>query len=179
MKLETDFRDSLTSSLNREASFRESVDSSLAKVEASLTANIEQLEKSIVDCLLRRDDMWKKQLDRLRPTSTPIEQRNKAGPTEVSPKVPLAPFSPPGASPYFSKPPVHLEFPTFGTACKSSDVLNFIEQCENFLDLRPLSNHELLGTLSTVLKGPALKAKFMIGSHLKTPLCLLSSLLTI
>lgn len=93
MKLETDFRDSLTSSLNREASFRESVDSSLAKVEASLTANIKQLEKSIVDCLLRRDDMWKKQLDRLRPTSTPIEQRNKAGPTEVSPKVPLAPFS--------------------------------------------------------------------------------------
>ncbi|RXN14235.1 Retrovirus-related Pol poly from transposon [Labeo rohita] len=35
-----------------------------------------------------------------------------------------------------------------------AEVLNFIEQCENFLEIRPLPSLELIGTLSTVLKVP-------------------------
>ncbi|KAL0165892.1 hypothetical protein M9458_037736, partial [Cirrhinus mrigala] len=49
-----------------------------------------------------------------------------------------------------------LEFPSFSDSCKTADGLNFIEQCENFLEIRPLPSIELIRTLSTVLKGPAL-----------------------
>ena len=54
-----------------------------------------------------------------------------------------------------AKPPVRMEFPKFGVSRGSTDVTDFIEQCENFLSLRPLSDTKLLGTLNTVLKGPA------------------------
>ncbi len=61
-----------------------------------------------------------------------------------------------GSSSFCARPPIRLEFPSFDGAGDTADVLNFIEQCENFLDLRPLSSIELLGTLSSVLSGPAL-----------------------
>lgn len=54
-----------------------------------------------------------------------------------------------------SKPPVRLDFPTFGESCNTPDVLAFVEQVENFLSLRPLTDAELLTTLSTVLKKSA------------------------
>ncbi|RXN17379.1 Retrovirus-related Pol poly from transposon [Labeo rohita] len=59
-------------------------------------------------------------------------------------------------SSFCTQPPIRLEFPTFGDSCEISDVLNFIERCENYLDVWPLPSGELIGTLSTVLKGPAL-----------------------
>ncbi|XP_036066205.1 uncharacterized protein LOC118598098, partial [Oryzias melastigma] len=160
-KLEVHFRDTLTSSLNRESSFRDYVDASLAKLEEMFTSNIEKLEKDVVNCMLRRDEKWKKQLEKFRTTSTPIVQRTIAVSTDVSPTPPTnihhSSFSSqPGAAPYYPKPPVRMDFPTFGTSSDSSAVLTFIEQCENYLDIRPLSNHELLGALSAVLKGPAL-----------------------
>ncbi|KAK3549334.1 hypothetical protein QTP70_034562 [Hemibagrus guttatus] len=62
----------------------------------------------------------------------------------------------PGASSFYAKPLVHLDFPSFGESAETADVLNFLEQCDNFLDIWPLPNAELLGTLSTVLRGPAL-----------------------
>lgn len=34
-------------------------------------------------------------------------------------------------------------------------VIQFIEQCENFLSLRPLPHADIMATLSTVLVGPA------------------------
>ncbi len=61
-----------------------------------------------------------------------------------------------GSSSFCARPLIRLEFPSFDGAGDTADVLNFIEQCENFLDLRPLSSIELLGTLSSVLSGPAL-----------------------
>lgn len=62
----------------------------------------------------------------------------------------------PSISSFCGRPPIRLEFPTFGESCETSDVLQFIEQCENYLDIKPLPSVELVGTLSTVLKGPAL-----------------------
>ncbi|KAL0151927.1 hypothetical protein M9458_052779, partial [Cirrhinus mrigala] len=60
-----------------------------------------------------------------------------------------------GSSSFCARPPIRLEFPTFGDSCKTAEVLNFIEQCENFLEIRPLPSLELIGTLSTVLNEPA------------------------
>ncbi|RXN04493.1 Transposon Ty3-G Gag-Pol poly [Labeo rohita] len=60
-----------------------------------------------------------------------------------------------GSSSFCARPPIRLEFPTFGDSCETAEVLNFIEQCENFLEIRPLPSLELIGTLSTVLRGPA------------------------
>jgi len=62
----------------------------------------------------------------------------------------------PSVSSFSGRPPIRLEFPTFGESSETSEVLNFIEQCENYLNIRPLPSVELVGTLSTVLKGPAL-----------------------
>ncbi|KAL0146751.1 hypothetical protein M9458_058091 [Cirrhinus mrigala] len=59
------------------------------------------------------------------------------------------------SSSFCARPPIRLEFPSFGDSCETAEVLNFIEQCENFLEIRPLPSLELIGTLSTVLKGPA------------------------
>ncbi len=61
-----------------------------------------------------------------------------------------------GSSSFCARPPIRLEFPSFGDSSETTEVLNFIEQCENFLEIRPLPSVELIGTLSTVLKGPAL-----------------------
>ena len=157
VKLENDFRDSVASSLNREAHLRRYLDTVLTQMADDLRADIQKVERETVNCMLRRDDKWKKELVSLRPTSTPVSHRTVAVATDVSSIAPPIPYSLPGAhsrsSPSYSKPPVRLEFPTFGTTTETSDVLAFIEQCENFLELRPLSNHELLGALSS---GPAL-----------------------
>ena len=60
-----------------------------------------------------------------------------------------------GPPSFVAKPPVRLDFPTFGESRDTPAVLSFIEQCENFLSLRPLSDAELIATLSTVLKQSA------------------------
>ncbi|CAL9684709.1 unnamed protein product [Knipowitschia caucasica] len=157
-ELERRCKESVTSSLNRETSLRHFVDAALAKLEGQFTSELAKLEKAVVDCLLRRDERLKKEISIImRPTSTPINSRTAAGSTDARLVPPeLTSFSQAGASPYYSKPPVRLEFPTFGPDSEAADVLNFIEQCENFLEIRPLSNPELIGTLTTVLKGPAL-----------------------
>lgn len=51
---------------------------------------------------------------------------------------------------------VNGQYIKLGDSCETAEVLNFIEQCENILEIRPLPSVELIGTLSTVLKGPAL-----------------------
>ncbi|KAL0172920.1 hypothetical protein M9458_033231, partial [Cirrhinus mrigala] len=60
-----------------------------------------------------------------------------------------------GSSLFCARPPIRLEFPTFSDSCETAEALNFIEQCENFLEIRPLPSLELIGTPSTILKGPA------------------------
>uniref|UniRef100_A0AAV2M9H7 Retrotransposon gag domain-containing protein n=1 Tax=Knipowitschia caucasica TaxID=637954 RepID=A0AAV2M9H7_KNICA len=155
--LETTHRESVSSSLNRETSFRESVERALAKMEQEFQDKIEVLEKNMVSCLKRRDEKWQREISTLRPTSTPINQRTIAVSTDMGGPPPLnATFSMPGVSPFYFKPPVRLDFPTFGPSCETADVLSFVEQVENFLELRPLSVPELMGTLSSVLRGPAL-----------------------
>ncbi|XP_053367574.1 uncharacterized protein LOC128541256 [Clarias gariepinus] len=168
--LEQDFRQSVNSSLNRETSFRDAVDASLEGLERYCQEALEKLERAVTDCFLRRDVIWENQMKKLRLTSTPTIQRLKAY-TPASPQSPVL-HSPstaitastakltssvsPSSSSFYGRPPIRLEFPAFGDASETADVLNFIEQCENYLEIRPLPSPELLGTLSTVLRGPAL-----------------------
>ncbi len=51
-------------------------------------------------------------------------------------------------------PPVKLDFPTFSNT-QEDDPVVFIERCEEYFDVRPLSDGEILASLSAVLKDTA------------------------
>ncbi len=51
--------------------------------------------------------------------------------------------------------PIKLDFPTFGIKEDDPDPLMYIEKCQDYLVLNPLSNEELTGTLRNVLHGTA------------------------
>lgn len=62
--LEQDFKQSRDSSLNRETSFsfRQAVDISLAMLEDYFLLSLEELEKAVTDCFLRKDSKWESQM---------------------------------------------------------------------------------------------------------------------
>ena len=72
--LEGDFRASLESAVNREQSLRDYVDQRFAEVELFLKTSLKQLEQGVVECMLRRDAQWKRELSKLKRTSTPTSQ---------------------------------------------------------------------------------------------------------
>lgn len=80
----------------------------------------------------------------------------KVSPGPTSKTNVLTPPVVPSTSSFCTQPPIRLEFPIFGASCETVDVLNIIEQCKDILDIRPLPSGELIGTLTTVLRGPAL-----------------------
>ncbi len=51
-------------------------------------------------------------------------------------------------------PPVKLDFPTFSST-QEDDPVVFIEHCEEYFAVRPLSDGEILASLTAVLKGTA------------------------
>ncbi|KAL6477524.1 hypothetical protein MHYP_G00133590 [Metynnis hypsauchen] len=151
--LEARIKDVVDSSLSREEGLRETVDKLSVNMKEYIDERFSHLDRTIVDCLHRRDRVWEEKLKEtsrriprklLKPltSSTPAE---KSFPTEAS----SIALNPP------SVPPIRMDFPKFGESTSSSDVTNFIEQCENFLTLRPVSDQELLGALNAVLQGPA------------------------
>lgn len=54
---------------------------------------------------------------------------------------------------FMGKNPVQLQFPTFGGPNDTSDPLQYLERCEDFLALNPLTEEELIATLRNVLHG--------------------------
>ncbi|KAI3376844.1 hypothetical protein L3Q82_000417 [Scortum barcoo] len=62
------------------------------------------------------------------------------------------------------KSPIKLQFPTFGRLEDTSDPLQYLERCEDFLALNPLSNEELIATLRNVLHGTA-RDWWYVGRH--------------
>ncbi|KAL0159071.1 hypothetical protein M9458_047147, partial [Cirrhinus mrigala] len=132
------------------------MDASLADLEDFFRSNLEKLERAVTDCFQRREAKWENQIKKLRLTSTPSLSRLHAF-TPVnsisSVSTPLVPVPALRGKYVVLLPPIRPEFPTFGDSCEISDVLNVIERCENYLDVRPLPSGELIGTLSTLVEG--------------------------
>ncbi len=170
--MEHDFKQSIDSTVNRETSFRQAVDTSLAGLEDYFLKSLEKLGRELTDCFLRREAKWENQMKKLRLTRTPTLSRLRAyspasshispvycpqtpRPVNAKEKGPTHPaqnitynITPPvhthlhnvltssvmaGSSSFCARPPIRLEFPSFGDSSETAEVLNFIEQCENFL----------------------------------------------
>lgn len=52
-------------------------------------------------------------------------------------------------------PPIKMVFPTFGGVNDESDPVIYLERCNDFLALRPMSNSEILATMRSVLHASA------------------------
>lgn len=147
-RLQNNIRTSGESAANRESGLRESLERRFEAVEELVKRSINQLEQGVVECLQRRDDQWKREVARLR-ASIPVTR------TSFFPSTPMDTESPSLHHSSYTKPPIKLEFPTFGDARETRDVLEYVEKCENFLSYRPMSDPELIAILNTVLTGPA------------------------
>ncbi len=56
---------------------------------------------------------------------------------------------------YHGKSPIKMQFPMYGRLEDTQDPLLFLEKCEDFLALHPLTDSELIATLRNVLHGTA------------------------
>lgn len=130
------------------------------RVKNILDLSIQDLGKSVVDCLKRRDMQIDAKLKSQAPfRSTPIV------PPMFTPTLPhhrpssaqiQRPIPANADSGHISqyRPPVRVEFPQFGSD-EENDPISFIEHCEDYLALRPLTDYEILASLTSVLKGTA------------------------
>lgn len=174
--LDAEHRQLINSTLIRGAALKEALDTNLEALQDSFEQSLEKLEREVVDCFLLRVSkvVHLPLIDCILFSSTtphtPSIHRPRSQPTTMSstytesqPIHTQAPTTIPshvlsGASSFCARPPIYSlhSFPSFYDSAETSDILNFIDQCENFFDIRPLPNAELMGTLSTVLRGPAL-----------------------
>ncbi|KAK7895603.1 hypothetical protein WMY93_020928 [Mugilogobius chulae] len=156
--LEARLNEAVDSTLNREDGLRAAMDRMAGEIKEYVDAKLQHFDEVVTACLQRRDQRWAEELKRAqsktrfswRPAgvSTPVNAMPSAHQSTADITFPTAPA-------VATRPPIRMEFPQFGESRNSSDVTDFIEQCENFLTLRPLNDAELMGTLNTVLKGPA------------------------
>lgn len=134
------------------------------RIQQRLELSIRDLGKSMVDCLKRRDVQLENKLKSLvPPMSTPIQPspspyvhppmqaQNQTYQLQQS-HTHLSTIG--NNTAIHSQPPVKVEFPSFGSS-DQSDPVAFIEQCEEYLAIRPLSDYEMLASLTSVLEDPA------------------------
>ncbi len=156
--LENRLKEAVDSTLNREDGLRAVMEAVAKQAMEYTDESLQKFDLAVVACLARRDMQWE---DKLKKATKP--QRLSWGPIGFStpalvPAIPHTPEADATITPLHTatpKPPIRMEFPQFGESRSSSAVTDFIEQCENFLTLCPLSDLEFTGTLNAVLKGPA------------------------
>uniref|UniRef100_A0AAV2MR68 Retrotransposon gag domain-containing protein n=2 Tax=Knipowitschia caucasica TaxID=637954 RepID=A0AAV2MR68_KNICA len=157
--LETRLKETVDSALSREEGLRAAMDVMAGEFKKYVDGKLQRFDEVVTDCLLRRDQRWTEELKRIQSKSRmswgPVSYSTPSIPAHSSHRRLSADETCPTVPPAAARPPIRMEFPQFGESRNSSDVTDFVEQCENFLTLRPLSDIELMGTLNTVLKGPA------------------------
>lgn len=132
----------------------------LDRVQQKCYAKVEDLSRSIVDCLKRRDKQLEQQFKAIKPImSTPMHSSIVTShKTSQTPSRIDATQDTTKQGTYLSlssfPTSIKLELPTFGNA-DSEDPLDFIERFEEYDELRPLHHEEMLAALSVSLKGTA------------------------
>lgn len=123
--------------MNKEEVVPALIDRVAENLKQYVVDKLKHLDETLVACLQRRDK-WEEELKRNFQRSclswTPADSST---PTAISGRA-----GSPGAMSQATlvKPPIRVDFPQFGDSKKSADVTIFIEQCESFLSLRPMSD---------------------------------------
>ncbi|XDV22120.1 hypothetical protein PO909_027079 [Leuciscus waleckii] len=147
--LENRLKDSNDSTLNREEGLRASIETMLKEAKEYVDIKLQRFDQVLVDCLKRRDKRWGEELEtkihnRKRSSWRPASFSTPTGFSSADQGMPKGDVTLPPSGAAIAKPPIRMEFPQFGESRESTDVTDFIEQCENFLTLRPLSDFELV-----------------------------------
>lgn len=132
------------------------------RVKKVLELSIADLGKLVMDCLKRRDaqiDISLKSNAHVMsiPVSLPLltpalpKESNRSRTEQFHHRTHNLPDTT-STAPYL--PPVKVEFPQFG-ADEVNDPISFVERCEEYFALRPLTDSEVLASLTSVLKGTA------------------------
>lgn len=120
------------------------------RVKQGLELSIQDLGKSMVDCLKRRDTQIDAKIKSYaHVVSTPVSPPFSA-PAHHARSNQIASL-PDNVNDIFYRPPIKAEFPQFD----SDDPVSFIERCEEYFAIRPLTDSEILASLTSVLKGTA------------------------
>ncbi|KAL6487683.1 hypothetical protein MHYP_G00043090 [Metynnis hypsauchen] len=113
---------------------------------------LQELGRSVVDCLKRRDVQLEKKFRACNFSSSTPYSRTARMEVERTIQHDRILDSVVGMH---AKPPVKIDFPRYGGLNEEMDPVAFIEKCEEFLAVRPLSNAEVLAALTSVLTGTA------------------------
>lgn len=149
------------------------------RVKKAVEMSVQELGQSMVDCLKRRDVQLEAKFKSLNPISTPVTSKICCGAHDSGQgqnhtfevqqssfnsqeKTMLMPYS----------PPVKLDFPCFSNN-QDEDPILFIERCEEYFAVRPLSDqkfwHLLTQCLRKLLKtgGKPREGRYIVGGSLK------------
>ncbi|MGH0127659.1 UNVERIFIED_CONTAM: hypothetical protein FKN15_017381 [Acipenser sinensis] len=164
-QLETELSEFQESSINREQVLRGYIEGRFADMENRRQEALDEMDLEVVKCLKRRDVLWGEELKKLfKKTSTPrlplslpsLSSRKRSAPQQLSFDGGSAVYhrSRTEGSLSQAKLPIKINFPEFGGEA-SSDAIDFLDKCDEFLALRPMTPSEILATMSSVLKGSA------------------------
>uniref|UniRef100_A0A8C1PDC5 Gypsy retrotransposon integrase-like protein 1 n=4 Tax=Cyprinus carpio TaxID=7962 RepID=A0A8C1PDC5_CYPCA len=132
------------------------VDRECGRVKKYLEMLVQDLGKSMVDCLKRRDKQINRKLQIYHPTSsTPHQSMSRPvihkSAKDIHSHTYCTADSMSGSQ---FNPPVKLEFPKFSNH-SDEDPLAFIERCEEYFAVRPLTDEETIASLTAVLSHTA------------------------
>ncbi len=133
-----------------------------SRLQQKLELSIQDLGRSMVDCLKRRDaqidDKFKSLIPLkstpIRPTPSSILPPSVSQVNNQTYQIQPSYTQLSGSGNPLAVPPVKIEFPNFNSS-EDDDPVAFIERCEEYLAIRPLSDYEILASLTSVLKNTA------------------------